>query len=170
MLRLWLGREFQLNSTVVTQCFAAALLLSGATYVPTALIQAAGRPDLSAKLVLFETPIYLPLAWFAVRRFGIDGAAIATVLRCAANVIFCFHFTMKVAPATGPELKRNGILVGAALCIVVLGAWLAGGIVVSTGFALGVLAFSAWAAWTLLLDQGERGVVLYRLQLLRDWI
>ncbi|MGO9062626.1 MAG: flippase [Candidatus Binataceae bacterium] len=170
MLRLWLGPEFQRHSTVVTQCFAAGLLLSGVTYMPAALIQAAGRPDLYAKLVLFETPIYLPLVWFAVRRFGIDGAAIATVLRCLANVIFCFLFTIKVAPGTALAVRRNASWMAGALCALALGATLPGGIATRAIFAVMMLTISALAAWKLVLDQEERGFLLGGLSAIWSWI
>jgi len=169
LLRLWLGQDFANASTVVARCFTAGLLLAGVTYVPTALTQAAGRPDLNAMLLLIETPLYLPLAWLAIRRFGINGAAVAFLVRTALNMIICFGFAMHVAPATGPGLKKSVMVIAAALCILAVGASMTGGLLVRAIFAAVALIISAMATWTLLLDQRERGFLLSQLSVIRNW-
>ena len=50
-----------------------------------AVVQGAGRPDLTAKFHLVELPIYLIALTVLVRHYGIEGAAIAWTLRVALD-------------------------------------------------------------------------------------
>ncbi len=169
LLQLWLGPDFVNASTVVARCFAAGLLVAGVTYVPTALIQAAGRPDFNALLLLIETPLYLPLAWLTIRRFGINGAAFASLMRNGLNMVICFGFVMRVVPATIPGLKKSVMVIAAALCILAVGVSITGGLVLKAIFAAAALIISATATWILLLDRRERGFLLSQLSLIRNW-
>ena len=56
---LWLGAEFAQNSSYVLQWLAAGVFINSLAQVAFAMIQGAGRPDLTAKLHLLELPFYL---------------------------------------------------------------------------------------------------------------
>ncbi|NOY58371.1 MAG: hypothetical protein GXO75_05495, partial [Calditrichaeota bacterium] len=63
-----------------------------------AMVQAVGRPDLTAKLHLIEAPFYLLVLWLLVGKFGIQGAAIAWSLRVFVDTIALLsfvHFVIK---------------------------------------------------------------------------
>lgn len=75
VLRLWLGTEFADNGTTVIQLLAIGLFVSSAARVSGNVIQAAGRPDLTAKLFMAELPVYIVLLIVCTRKFGIAGAA-----------------------------------------------------------------------------------------------
>ncbi|MGA8053997.1 MAG: flippase, partial [Burkholderiales bacterium] len=59
LLAMWLDAEFARHSRRVVQWLALGTFLNAAAHVPFAALQAAGRPDLTAKLHLAELPLYL---------------------------------------------------------------------------------------------------------------
>ena len=76
-LTLWLGPQFAERSYHVAQIIAFGVLMNGVASVPFALIQASGRPDLTAKLHLLELPLYAGAVYFLTYHLGIVGTAIA---------------------------------------------------------------------------------------------
>jgi O-antigen/teichoic acid export membrane protein len=89
-LRGWLGSDFAHHSTSLVRLLVIAIFINSLGYVPFAHIQAVGRPDITAKLHLAELPVYACLLFFLIHRIGIDGAAIAWLVRAAidASVLF----------------------------------------------------------------------------------
>ena len=82
-LTVWLGPVFAKNSSVVLQILTLGVFINGLAQIVFALVQGAGRSDLTAKLHLLELVFYLPVLWWALKCFGIVGAAIAWTLRTA---------------------------------------------------------------------------------------
>jgi O-antigen/teichoic acid export membrane protein len=56
-------------------------------YISQGLIQAYGRPDLTAKLHIAELVAYIPYMWWLVAHHGIIGAAIAWSIRVTISTI-----------------------------------------------------------------------------------
>jgi O-antigen/teichoic acid export membrane protein len=96
-LALWLGADYARNSTRVLQWLAIGVFLNSLAQIPFALIQAAGRPDITAKLHLLELPFYLIALWWLVGALGIEGAAIAWTLRSFADTIAIFVIAERLA-------------------------------------------------------------------------
>jgi O-antigen/teichoic acid export membrane protein len=90
VLNFWLGGDYAQNSTRVLQYLAIGVFLNCLAQIPFALIQAAGRPDLTAKLHMSELPFYLLGMWWLIRQFGIDGAAVAWTARCLVDTAAVF--------------------------------------------------------------------------------
>ena len=63
------------------QLLAVGVFINSFGYISQALIQAYGRPDLTAKLHVAELIAYVPYLWWLVETHGIEGAAIAWVVR-----------------------------------------------------------------------------------------
>jgi O-antigen/teichoic acid export membrane protein len=89
-LRFWLGSLFADHSHSVLRWIAAGMFISSLANVPSALIQSAGRPNLTAGLHLLELPLYLTALWILTRRLGIEGAAIAWTGRIVWNTVLLF--------------------------------------------------------------------------------
>lgn len=68
------------------------------SHIPAAMIQGEGRPDLCAKLHLLELPLYALIAWGLITRFGIEGSAVAWVLRVAFDALVLLGIARKWAP------------------------------------------------------------------------
>ncbi len=67
-LRLWLGADFAQHSFRVLQWLAVGVFINSLAQIPFALVQGAGRPDLTAKLHLIELPLYLLALWWLTSR------------------------------------------------------------------------------------------------------
>jgi O-antigen/teichoic acid export membrane protein len=94
-LRVWLGAEFARNSARVLQYLAVGVFLNSLTLLAFTLLQAVGRPDITAKVHLIEVPGYLLLLWLLVRAYGIEGAAIAWTIRVAIDAAVMFGLAKK---------------------------------------------------------------------------
>ncbi|MBI1787575.1 MAG: oligosaccharide flippase family protein [Acidobacteria bacterium] len=106
-LDFWLGAEFAARSTGVVRILAAGVWINALAYLPSAWLQAAGRPDLTAKLHLLELPLYLAAAWWLIETRGIEGAAWAWTLRVTldAGLLFWLAGRGRTEPhATGWEI------------------------------------------------------------------
>ena len=87
ILTLWMGAIFARQTTAVLQILACGVFVNCFAHVPFGLLQSHGRPDLAAKVLLYELPLYLPLAWFMVRHWGIAGAAAGWTIRVAIEAL-----------------------------------------------------------------------------------
>jgi O-antigen/teichoic acid export membrane protein len=86
-LRFWLNEEFAQNSFRVCQMLAVGVFFSCLSQMPYALIQGAGRPDLTGKLHLCQLPIYTILLVGAIQWAGINGAAFLWALRAFVDAV-----------------------------------------------------------------------------------
>jgi O-antigen/teichoic acid export membrane protein len=94
-LKIWLGAEFAQHSTAVLQWLAVGVFINCLASVPFAVIQGAGRPDLTAKLHMIELPVYLVALFSLTKRYGIEGAAIAWTGRVATDALVLFAMTQR---------------------------------------------------------------------------
>jgi O-antigen/teichoic acid export membrane protein len=94
-LRIWLGERFSEHSSLTLQLLAVGILINAMGHIPSILVQSAGRPDLSAKIKLFEVPIYLAFTWWLIVHHGISGAAVAWVLRATMDTSLLFYYSRK---------------------------------------------------------------------------
>jgi O-antigen/teichoic acid export membrane protein len=170
LMRLWLGGSFAGASAEVTQFLSIAALLTGLTYVPASLMQAAGRPDIFATVVLIEAPFYLPLMWVMIRLFGIDGAALAYVIRSAVNAAICLVFAYRMLRSSEKALQRTALAIVAAVCMLTFIVALRGNPYLRATFAFGMLSAFGWSAWTLFLNVEERDFITARLSAAREAI
>ena len=162
-LSLWVGESIAVHSATVLRWLALGVFMNGVVQVPFATIQAAGRPDLTARIHLIELPLYLPTLWYMAHRWGIEGAAIAWMLRGGFDLVAQSIVAMQLLPArtaANPTAvaggKMNALIAGAFAAITFTAAAVLPGLaarVVAVVFALA--AFVA-LAWTRVLDNEER--------------
>lgn len=154
-LALWLGSEFAANSSRVLQYLAVGLFLNGLAQLPYALTQAVGRPDVTAKLHMVELPLYLPLLWLLSLKMGIEGVALAWVLRAAVDMLFLFIFAARLFPGAARNCFSPSAALFAALAAFACAA-------ATPGLAMRAMVFSALLgafallSWMLLLSADER--------------
>ncbi|MEW6333025.1 MAG: flippase [Thermodesulfobacteriota bacterium] len=158
-LHAWLGESFAQNSRQVFQILSAGVLFNSLAVVPFTAIHAAGRADLSAKAHLAELPLYLLTLWFLVRHFGIEGVAVAWLLRVVLDYLLMFSIARRLFgadPAAG-QGRAAGTLIYAALF---LGMTFAASTVshwaaqIPLGMAMAGLA--AYLVWRLILGPDDR--------------
>jgi O-antigen/teichoic acid export membrane protein len=84
-LRFWLGGDFATNSAAIVAWFSAGILVNSIGQILYAKIQGIGRPDLTAKLHIFESIPYWIVLYILIKAYGIEGAAIAWFLRVSVD-------------------------------------------------------------------------------------
>lgn len=120
VLTLWQSKEFAVASSGVLQILVVGTLVNALAYVPANLLLGIGYPDLPAKLSLLELLVYLPVAYFLTRGFGIMGAASAFSGRMALDAFFLFMAARRLCPST----RRTGdhsLLITVGFLLVFLG-------------------------------------------------
>jgi len=155
LLHVWLGTDFAVNSSAVLRWLAAGVLLNCLAYVPFALIQGAGRPDLTGKLHLLELPVYLIALFFLVRSNGIVGASIAWAGRAALDALLLFVFAQELLPQASRYWLKQAAVVVAAMVLLYLttlpeALTTRATVLVFSGVMFGL------AMWSWGLDSGER--------------
>jgi O-antigen/teichoic acid export membrane protein len=158
-LRLWLGDEFALQGASVLQWLAIGALISCFSYFPFAVLHAAGRPDLTAKLHLIETPIYMIIAWILIVRYGIEGAAIAWLIRATFDTVILFYMAGLILKITYP--KSQILLITSSTSVLLYVSML---LPEDTFFKLGflgmVLVLLFIFSWRVILNSDERDFLL----------
>jgi len=96
ILWLWLGDDFSNNSTSALQYLAIGGLANSISYIPFAIIQAGGKPDLTGKLHLIELPIFIIVFMLLIKNYGIEGAAIGCMLRSLFDTLILMKLASKL--------------------------------------------------------------------------
>lgn len=106
-LSIWLGAEFSAQGRIVVVWLVAGVLVNSAAQIVFAKVQGAGRSDWTAKLHLLELLPYLGLLWFALRQWGIAGAAFAWFLRTVIDMLGLLFFANKISPHNWHEVRLS---------------------------------------------------------------
>jgi len=83
----WLSPEFAQQSIVLTLIFLVGIGFNGIAIVPYTFLQARGRPATIAIFHLIELCVYLPLIWTLTSYFGLQGTAVAWLIRVSIDCI-----------------------------------------------------------------------------------
>ena len=159
LLNLWLGPDFAARSTPVLRIMVVAVLINSLAQVPFALIQALGRPDLTAKLHLAELLPYLLLLAWCTQTWGIVGTAWVWALRVAVDGLVLAVLAKRLFP----ELAGNPRPI--AIAVLFCGALLSFlSLDLPTAFKLALtaagLAGAPLVIWFRLLTREERRLLL----------
>jgi O-antigen/teichoic acid export membrane protein len=159
LLGWWLGDAFRAHSSRVAQLLALGMLLSIVAQVPLTALNAAGRADLSAKIVAAELPLYVAAVWLAATRFGIEGVAAVWAVRAAVDAAALFLVADAVLPREAQPRPRDPRPFAVA-CAFVAAGWLAAQLLADAAARLAVLGVLAAAlvswGWRVLLSSDER--------------
>ena len=101
LLRFWLGPAVAAASGTAVRILAVGLMFNATALIPTTILAACGRPDLSAKFHMLELAVHLPLAWWLVSTYGITGAATAWALRVIFDAALLFRAATTLMRAPG---------------------------------------------------------------------
>lgn len=145
----------------------AGLFLNSMAHVPFVLLQSVNRPDLPGKLHLLELVPYIGAVAFAIRHYGITGAATVWSLRLSIEAMLLLYmaaktlvpgaipqkFKLLVLGATvllGLSTQVNGLAYKSVACILVLGVFL-------------------FVVWQLILGAQERVLIGRQLEVIFKW-
>lgn len=157
-LTLWLDTDFARNSTLVLQCIGIGVFLSSLNRLPVALVQSAGRPDLTTKINLAELVFYLPLLWWLTREYGIAGTAFIWTARVVVDTVLVFLIALRISPTSAATLWRLAIMTVATLIVLAVGSQLSALYLKVLFLFLMLLSFFIMG-WFLVLIHHERRVV-----------
>jgi O-antigen/teichoic acid export membrane protein len=161
ILTVWLGPDFSNHSTRAVQVLAIGVLANALAQLPFALIQGAGRPDITAKIHLMEIPIQVLVAWTFVGLWGITGAALAWSARTTLDLILLAVAASRVGSLSWPTLVSSK-LPQVLLCVVVVCgvASLSDGLIhnlVLRAFIVTItVTLAGVVTWSRLLSDGDR--------------
>ncbi len=154
-LSLWVGSSFAAHSAPVLRWFAVAAFVNCLAWTPYGLVQAANRPDLTAKLHLAELPFYLAMLWWVLPRYGIEGAAVAYTVRVAVDTVAFLVMARRLLPQAASAVERIAMLACGALAVIAAGI-LPSDLASKCAFAAIALIAFAGAGWFRLLQPEER--------------
>jgi O-antigen/teichoic acid export membrane protein len=157
-LRLWLGPAFAEHGTIVLRWFAAGILVNSLAHVPFALIQSAGRPDLTAKMHLVELPLYVAALVPLALSFGIQGAAVAWTARIVLDAILIWFFAHRLLSANSRFFLKVASMSTVGL-LVLYAATLPVNLTAKIAFLFAVLLLFGIVGWVWLLAPDERAIL-----------
>lgn len=111
LLRLWLGDSIGGQAAPLARLFLIATWVNCYAQIPFVRLQAQGRPDMVTKILLVQLPFYLAALWFALKGYGLTGAAWVYLGRVIVDTLALFHFGSRRIPLW-PLLA----LTGSGLC------------------------------------------------------
>jgi len=163
LLRLWLGREFAVLSAPSLELLAVGVTVNALALVPYSLLQALGRPDVSAKFHLAEFVLYVPMLLIFLHWWGITGAAAAWAVRVTLDAGLLLLAASRLVGAGEhadrlARLSRFGMLLLGELVAAALAAPLGAALSAAAAVVLAAAAFGA--GWRLALDGVERAAAV----------
>ena len=159
ILRLWINPGFAAHSVVVLQWLAVGVLLGSIARVPWTLLVAC-RPDLPAKLVTIEAPLYVATLYLMIRQFGLPGAAITWTIRTGFNCTVLHLMTWRTVPGCGRAIKKNAALILMALSTFAVTPWIAGGIAARGTYLICAFVICIGITWLFVMSPKERAELI----------
>ncbi len=104
-LSLWMGRDFAAHSIVAARWICLGVFANGLAITPVSLLQGAGRANVTAKLQVYELPVYAAVLWVVGTRFGITGVAMVWAARVSIDALLMYVAARSVLPPTA-ERRR----------------------------------------------------------------
>jgi O-antigen/teichoic acid export membrane protein len=165
-LNIWLGGNFANSSTLVLQLFAVGIFLNSLAFSPFTYLQSIGRPDITAKIHLFELPLYLILMWYFIPKFGITGAALVWLIRIFIDTALLFIFTQKFFHKKAESnfgYTSNLVLVLLSI-IIVMSTIFISGIVYKLLFVVIVLLTFSIVVWKKILEPEDLSFIFSKIK------
>lgn len=163
ILSVWLGAAFASQSYRVLEILAIGVAINGLAFIPFALLQATGRPDITAKFHLVELPVYVLFVLVLTRQFGIVGTAVAWFLRVMIDQVL-LQYAVRRQLATRAEFFRDSAPVLVALALLACAELLPTG-APRIGVVAIVFGSAAATLWFRGLDDRTRAFLLARTRL-----
>ncbi len=93
VMRLWMGEPFASRSAPVLRIVLVGIVANAMARIPYTFLQAAGRPDVIAKLQLVALPAHFMACLILTKHCGIIGTAVTWTGRLSAELLLLFYFT-----------------------------------------------------------------------------
>jgi O-antigen/teichoic acid export membrane protein len=159
-LSAWLDADFAAQSAPVLQWLAIGVFANSMAYMPFALLQGVGRPDIPAKFHALQIVPYVVALKFAIDTWGITGAAMVWTARVTIDLAGLLFVAESVLEHRA-HLLRTSLSAGAGI-VLLFAVMAAPNVQTATVTCLVVLAAYAMGAWRFALDTSEK-VAIQRL-------
>jgi O-antigen/teichoic acid export membrane protein len=169
-LRLWIGSHFAAASAEVAQILMFGAWSNGVAFLPYGFIQARGKPHITAKVGMIEVLPYFALLWFLIDHMGLDGAALAWMLRVTINCVVLFILGKCLPQNLWRLLPAVALMAGSLLItrLVPMAEVTAVVLAIIVGLAFAILAYSLDPlAHEAVLNAGRRFGILRQPDLLQ---
>ncbi|WP_246264327.1 oligosaccharide flippase family protein [Aromatoleum toluvorans] len=117
LLTVWLNASMASEGAGIARWLLLGVFLNGFAHIPYAMLQSAGRSDVTAKLHLLEFPVYALLLVAAVAQFGVLGAALAWCARIAIDTVLLFVAAARFEPDCRGVLREAGIRIAGGMTL-----------------------------------------------------
>lgn len=140
--RAWVGPELAARSSHIGELLLVGIWVNSLSWVPSAELQAIGRPDLVAKFHAIEFVPFLLALWLGLKYGGVEGAALVWVLRVILDTSLLMHATGLLRATRVPLVTAFSIPMAAAVLVRFAGEGL------GTRGALAFVVLGMGLAWT----------------------
>jgi O-antigen/teichoic acid export membrane protein len=154
-LQLWLGPEFAVHGARAGRILAAGVFVNCMAWLPSSLVQGAGRASWTGKLHAVEIPLYLALSAWLTHAAAIDGAALANLFRAAVDAAVVVWMASRVLGPASRLARQYALLAGVGV-IVMLGAAAPVTLGARLGWSVAALSAAGVAMWRYVLDAEAR--------------
>jgi len=114
--RLWLGAEVANKSGAIGEILLVAIFVNSLAYLPSAFLQAAGRPSLTAKFHLLEIIPHILFLLLGLRCGGLLGVACAMLAITLIDASLLFAAS-RMNPLRVPQARIAGLLIALSLSL-----------------------------------------------------
>jgi O-antigen/teichoic acid export membrane protein len=156
-LQLWLGPEFAARGALAGRILALVTFMNCMDWLAFSLVQSAGHASWTGKLRAIEIPLHLALLAALVHAAGIEGAALANLVRAVVDGALLVWMGTRVLGASGRVGRLYALLVGIG-AVTMAGA--AAPVPLALRLAWSALALAAAAAVAWRLVDGEARAAL----------
>lgn len=148
---VWLGPAYPASAHSAVAVLALGALCNGLATVPFALIQANGRPDLTAKLHLAEVIPFVLVAYVCTRMGGLTGTAVAWTARVVFDAAMLLWMARKWGSA---NLLKETLISGSilAFCVTICLTLTGQGLALRFAVVCSALAMCAKLVWNTYTD------------------
>ena len=157
LLTLWLGEEFAANAAGVFRMLTLGLYVLSLVYIAQTLVQGVGRPELSVLVYTILMVVGLPLTYYLISMYEINGAALARVLRISFELIMIstiIHVTLKM------RLQLRTILIFLTGLLLISAAFFIPLTLITMGVSVVIWALFMFLLWTFGITPSERNALL----------
>jgi O-antigen/teichoic acid export membrane protein len=159
-MNIWMGQDFAMNSSFILQLFAIGVLLNSIAFFPFTFLQSIGRPDITAKIHLFELPIYIFAMWFLIPSYGLIGAGVIWLFRIITDAILQFYFTRRVfINKFKSDFKLNIIPILISAIVIILTVFVTG-LILKLVYVTTLLLIFFVIVWKKFLEPDEQAIIL----------
>ncbi len=115
--RAWIGPELAARSSHIGELLLVGIWVNSLSWIPSAELQAHGRPDLVAKFHAIEFIPFLFALWIGLKYGGVQGAAIVWVLRVIVDASLLLNASGLLRRTFAPLLAGFSIMLLSAVLV-----------------------------------------------------